>query len=227
MNMIPSLSLLDHVALTVLLVTWLGYPVIIKAFGGQDLTDVMANYRVEWMRQMLHRDERITDVSLARGLFSSVSFFSSTTVFIISGIVGMIASSEGITAALGNSPWLSETDQMAFEIKAGALLLIFIHSFFKFGWSMRLHTYSSILIGAAPQKEHMNSPEAEAIVQKASRLSTLASQHYFAGLRGYYFGLTTLTWFIHPALMIIALFLNLVVQIRRERFSATLSVLTD
>lgn len=216
---------LDMAAAIVLLVGWLGYPWIRQIFRRDDLTERVAAARHAWMRQMLRRDDRITDVSLARGLVQSVAFLASTSVLLISGAIGLFGSAGFIAEIVNQSPWLAPTTRAAFEIKTGVLLLIFVQTFFRLTWAMRLHSYSLILIGAAPPPEEHTTAKALEIAKKSANLSTLASRHYLAGLRGYYFGLAALTWYVHPLLLVGAVLFTYLVLIRRDYFSNASSLL--
>lgn len=219
-----SLGLLNWIGLVLLVICWLLYPIVSRRLPKSDLTTEIERQRHKWMAEMLHREERITDVSLARGLFGSVSFFASTTVLLISGLIGLLASAPSLYESLTLSSVFDETGLAVFEIKICVLIIIFIHAFFKFGWSMRLHTYCMIFIGAAPQREWHESEEAAKVSRQAGALSALASRHYFEGMRGYYFGLATLPWFISPVLLIISVLLTTAVLIRREHYSRALDI---
>lgn len=213
------MPVLDIVAVAALTVGWLGYDMLLKLFRGEDLTDKVVAARQRWMREMLGRADRITDVSLARGLMQSVAFLASTSVLLISGTIGLIGSAGIVVDIINQSTWLVSTSRAMFEIKTGVLLLIFVQTFFRLTWCLRLHSYSMILIGAAPPPERQDTPEAHMIADKSARLSALASRHYLAGLRGYYFGLAALAWYVHPLLLVGAVLFTYVVLIRREYYS--------
>ena len=212
-------------ALAVLLLCWLLYPLFAKLIGSSDLTSEMVKFRGQWLLQMLAREDRITDISLARGLFSSVMFFASTSIFLISGLLGVLASASYIHQLMQDSTWLVHSSVLLFETKVLVLIAIQVHSFFKFTWSMRLHSYSTLLIGAAPGPDQQDSEAARKLIEKAASLSSLASQSYFSGLRGYYFGLAALSWFISPSLLIATVILTTLILLRREHFSRALKAL--
>ena len=131
-TILESLSLSNWIGLILLVVCWLLYPIISRWLPRSDLTAEIEVYRHKWMAQMLHREERITDVSLARGLFGSVSFFASTTVLLISGLIGLLASAPGLYENLSRSSVFDDTGLVIFEVKICVLIIIFIHAFFKF-----------------------------------------------------------------------------------------------
>ena len=210
---------LEFFAGLVLLVGWLGFDVIQKWITAEDLTAKVSEARLRWLNEMLGRADRITDISLARGLMQSVTFLASTSVLLITGAIGLIGSAGFMVDIINESIWLSDTTRATFEIKTGVLLLIFVQTFFRLTWALRLHSYSMILIGAAPSPEDKHKSSAKRIAQKAAGLSALASRHYLAGLRGYYFGWAALAWYVHPLLLVGAIAFTYVVLIRREYFS--------
>ncbi len=220
------MPLLDIAAVTLLIVGWLGYDLLLNLFRGEDLTAKVAAARQRWMLEMLGRADRITDVSLARGLMQSVAFLASTSVLLITGTIGLIGSAGIMVDIINQSTWLIATSRAMFEIKTGVLLLIFVQTFFRLTWCLRLHSYSMILIGAAPAPDAQDTREAKMIADKSARLSALASRHYLAGLRGYYFGLAALAWYVHPLLLVGAVLFTYVVLIRREYYSRA-SLLLD
>lgn len=219
------MSYLDVLALSLLLICWLGFPSFSKWFGKQDLTSAIALYRERWMQTMLNRGDRIADVSLARGLLGTVTFLASTSVLIVSGIVGLIVASESVVLVMNGSFWFAPMDRTQLEMKLGVLLFIFVRTFFKLSWSVRLHSYSSILVGAATLPEQPLDDEGRELAMKAAKMSTLASHHYLGGLTGYYFGFASLAWFIHPVALIVAVFMTVAVLMRREHFSNAVSIL--
>jgi uncharacterized membrane protein len=212
-------------AIGIFLIGWLFYPLIARLVNSDDLTAEITLYRIQWLTQMLSREDRITDVSLARGLFSSVMFLASTSILLISGLLGVLVTASYLHGLVQNSAWLVATSLILFETKIIFLIIIQAHSFFKFTWSMRLHSYTMILIGAAPNVADHDSEVAKALVDKGAKLSSFASKSYFSGLRGYYFGLAALTWFISPEMLIIATVATTITLIHREQFSLAIRTL--
>ena len=102
------------------------------------------------------------------------------------------------------------------------LILILAYAFFKFGWSYRLFNYCSILIGAVPvHREEATQPaESERAVRRAARMNILAGKHFNAGLRGIFFSIGYLGWFVGPLVFVLSTLLLLCVLVRRQFFSA-------
>lgn len=172
-----------------------------------------------WARQLQWREERITDVSLVRGLVAGISFFATTSVFLISGLVAMLSAAERISETMRHYPFFGEVSPEQVELKIGALLLLAISAFFKFTWSIRLHSYSTLMIGAMPEPSHRGSAEANAISDRLAEMSFLASKHYHGGTLAYYLGFSALTWFISAWVFLPTLALVILVILRRDYMS--------
>ena len=54
----------------------------------------MHAYRRLWMRCMLERDNRMVDTQIIANLMRSASFFASTTMFIIAGLIAVLGARE-------------------------------------------------------------------------------------------------------------------------------------
>src|SRR5208282_1464250 len=89
-----------------------------------------------------------------------------------------------------------------FEEKVLLLALIFIYCFLQFTWGMRQFNYCCILVGAAPSPDDP-AEQREVFARQAARLTELGARSFNQGLRGYYFSLATLGWFIHPVAFIV------------------------
>lgn len=216
------LSIIDAAnlaSLVLLLGVHFFYSPVTGHFLGEDVSSRMKHWRLEWAKQALWRHERITDVSLVRGLMGGVAFFASTSVLLISGLVALLRASEAVAATLSEYPLVSAVQPELVSLKIAALLLLAISAFFKFGWSMRLHSYSSIFVGAMPEPDEKGSEYSIAISARVAEMSFLASKHYHGGIRAYYFGFAALTWFLSPWLFLPTLAVIVAVMVRRDYMS--------
>lgn len=217
MQAIASLiDILDIAAFVALFATYYLYDEVTNRVLGPDISTRMKVWRLRWAQQAQWREERITDVSLVRGLSASVSFFASTSIFIVSGLVAMLAASEPITVMLNQYPLGSVSTPEQFSFKIVALLLLAISAFFKFGWAMRLHSYSSLMVGAMPEPSERGSEDADDISMRLSEMSFLASKHFHGGMRAYYLGFAALTWFFSAWLFLATLVVVILVMLRRD-----------
>ncbi len=132
------------------LVWWVGYTAYSDraARKGTNLVGAMARQREQWMRQMVGRDNRMVDVAIVRNLIRTSSFFASTSMLILAGLIAALGASEKAVRIVATVPLVSELSSLQWEMHLLALILIFIYAFFKFTWSIRQLSYCSIQIGA-------------------------------------------------------------------------------
>ena len=183
------------------------------------LRAVMHAHRVEWMRQMLMRDNRVADINILRNLLQGVSFFASTTLLILAGLLTILGASDRGIEIVHALPFASRITLGQWELKLLVLGIIFVYAFFKFTWALRQFNYCSVLIGAAPKSADNN------YAQRAAEVSTNASKDFNQGLRAYYFSLAALGWFVHPWVFVGATTLVIVVLYMREHHSTTMKML--
>lgn len=197
-----------------------------KLVQGKNLLAATNRYRLLWMREMLKRDNRSMDTITVGNVQRSMTFLASTTIFILFGLMTMLNYREHVSGIIEQIPFAKPTNGFLWEIKIFLLIIIFIYAFFKFTWSLRQYNYLGIFIAAMPNhKERID--EHEALARQGTALVANAASHFNNGLRGYYFGLAVLAWFVHPWLFMAATTLVVCVTFRREFHSATLKYLSQ
>ncbi len=216
-----DLTPIDVIALIWFLAVWLTYNLVLDhlVHGPVTLNQNMKALRGVWMRRMLERENRIMDAQLIGHLISSVSFFASTTVLVLAGLLGVLGAVDDVYAAIGRLSFTVKTTKLLFEFKILVLLGIFIFAFFKFTWALRQFNYSCAVIGAAPLAPVPKSRR-EGIAAPAADVLSLAISNFNGGLRSYYFALAALSWFIQPWLFILVTAWILLVLLRRHLLSA-------
>lgn len=202
-----QLTLLDWIALACFGTCWWGFPVYARwrSRSRSSLLDLMNAYRRQWMRQVMTREMRIVDTSILASLGNSATFFSSTTILILGGLLAMLSTSEEVLSAIGKLPLAVRTTAQVWELKIVLMLVIFTYAFFVFTWSLRQFNFVAILVGAAGAR----SSDADAHAQLAARAGRIlehAGESFSKGLRAYYFALAALCWFVHPAMFAAASF---------------------
>jgi uncharacterized membrane protein len=215
------------VALAWFLLAWLGYTLYADYWQAKHgLMGATSRHRQRWMELMVRRENRITDSSLLALQARSAAFFAQTTVFILGGLVALLGAQEKAADVVADVPFAIKAGPLGWELKIGLLAMIFIYTFFKFTWSMRQFNYTAMLIGAA---EPCNGPEDICAdgARRAARMGDLAVSHFNEGVRGYYFGLAALAWFVNPWVFILASTWVVLVLWRREFHSRTLAALRD
>lgn len=226
-HMVP-LTWLDAAALLLLVATWAGYQwyADYSVTHQPRLSREMEHYTREWLVRMVERDNRMVDVNVLRNLTRSSQFFASTTMLILGALVALMGYAEKAASVVAELPFTQQASERAWEFKILLLLLIFVYAFFKFTWSMRQFGFSGILVGATRKP----TPQPEQYAAHTSRIAAIvsfANRNFNQGLRGYYFGVAALSWFLHPALMMAVTLGVLYVLYQREFRSNTLDLLAD
>ena len=218
--------LYDIFAVPWLLLCWFGYARYSerKASAG-NLIGVMARHRERWMVEMLSREMRMVDIQIINNALNSATFFASTSILILAGLFAVLGGLEDVISVLRAIPFAVEPSPTISETKIIVLMLIFMHGFFKFAWSMRQFNYCALLIGAAPETVNPSEEELE-YARAGASVASLASKHFNHGIRTYYFGMATLSWFVHPLALLPTALLVVLVLYRREFRSRTLRALS-
>src|SRR5690606_16858423 len=177
------LSIADALAFVLFLAAWVGYTIYAKyrAKRSYTLSSLMRRHREQWMREMLRRENRISDATIIGNLERVVTFFASTTILILAGLLTAIFASENLLKVLANLHLSGTTSVEVIQFKLFVMVLIFVYAFFKFTWSVREHIFSSILIGSAPQSSGLDSLSAdkvEKIALQAAKMSDLANHDF-------------------------------------------------
>lgn len=223
--MLP-LTWLDAAALALLAAVWAGYQWYsdYSATPRPRLGREMDRFMREWIERMVERDNRMVDVNVLRNLMRSSQFFASTTMLILGALVALMGYAEQAASVMAQLPFAQQVSRRLWEIKILVLLLIFVYTFFKFSWSIRQFGFCSILVGAT-RKPPKDAAEYPTDIDRIAVILSFAHRNFNQGLRGYYFGVATLSWFLHPALMIAVTLGVLYVLHQREFRSRTLQVL--
>ena len=219
-----NLSTADLAALAFFLVVWVLHTLASdgKLVRRISLTTAMNAQREAWMRTMAEREIRIVDTAIMSGLQQGTAFFASRSLIALGGCIALLGASDRVLEVLSTLPLGGAPSRAAFQIKVFGLVLILAFSFFKFGWAYRLFNYCTILIGAVPipHGEASRNPVTETAVWRAAQMNMLAGKHFNSGLRGVFFSIGYLGWFVDPAVFVLSTLLLLSVLVRRQFFSA-------
>lgn len=219
-----DLSTADLAALALFLVAWMLHTLASdgRLVSRMSLTSAMNTQREAWMRTMAEREIRIVDTAIMSGLQQGTAFFASSSLIALGGCFALLGASDRVLQVLSDLPLGGAPSRAAFQIKVFGLVLILAFSFFKFGWAYRLFNYCTILIGAVPipHGEASRNPITETAVWRATQMNMLAGKHFNSGLRGVFFSIGYLGWFVDPAVFVLSTLLLLAVLVRRQFFSA-------
>lgn len=213
-----------------LFICWWGYAAFARqrAKSSYNLAAVLQVYRKRWMEEMLRRQNRIADTALLASLERNVSFLASTAIFIIAGLVTIMASVEQIHATLMSLPFTNaDLTSKQLQFKICLLIAIYVYAFFTLTWAMRQYGFCAVLLGAAPVVDDVSvTPEqTRRFVSTAAKVIDHAGHSYNYGLRAYYFSLSVLPWLFNTWLFMFTVAVVTAVLYRREFKSRTLRTL--
>jgi uncharacterized membrane protein len=223
---ISFLSLLDISALAVLFFLWgvLGWRIEHPSVKRPSTSLIMANYRREWMVQMIARDVRIFDAQTIGTLRQGTSFFASTSVIAIGGTLALIGNADQVASVAADLTDASDPE-IVWELKLLVIVIFLTSAFLKFVWSNRLFGYCSVIMGAAPIDP--NDPKGPRYAHKAAELNIAGARSFNRGLRTIYFGLAAVAWLAGPVPLIIAAIITSGVIWRREFASLSRKALLE
>ncbi len=223
----------DWVAVVAYFAGWAGYVVFAKRHGA-DRPSVLAStnrIRRQWMLQATYREVRVFDGVVIQSLSTSPSFFASTTILIIGGLLAVLGTTEKATELVREIPFAARTSVLVFDLKIVLMLTTFVYAFFRFTWSMRQYTFGALMIAAAPEAEVLKAQGAEgetwrqAFADRAGRVVGLAAETFNDGLRAVYFAFAAIGWFFSPAVFVVATGAVVYILYQREFHSEVLDVL--
>jgi uncharacterized membrane protein len=231
MRILEILPFADWLALAFFLAGWAGYAVFAHQ-RGLTRPSILATtnvYRLRWMRQAVHRDPRMLDGIITQTLSETPSFFCSTTIIIIGGLIALLGTTDKAAELVRDFPFAQPTPMLVFEFKILVLIAIFVYAFFRFSWSMRQYTFVALLIGALPPADLLKeeTEKAEAMARRAATMTGLAAETFNDGLRAYYFSFAAMGWFFSPLALALATMLIIFILFGREFRSEVLAVLRD
>lgn len=214
--MFSFLTALDALALFVFVLCWAGYALVVDHMPmvrRRSVIAAMDEHRRRWLVRSVPKENRIADVAIVGNLMSSTSFLANTCIFIVGGLMALLASPDLGRRVLSAVPYAQQAlSDGAWEARILLLLLIFVRAFFELTWALRQFNYGSILIGGYGQD-----PDAVPAAEIAARVVNRAARHFNTGLRAYYFGLAALAWILHPVALILAS-LWVVSELERREF---------
>ena len=216
----------DYIALALFGFLWVTYSWMTagsgaKMFPRTSLNRAMAERRRAWIYNSLGRDLKMIDTQILAGLQNGTAFFASTSIFALGGCFALLGATDQVEAVFRDLPLVTYSGRTAFELKVGGLTCMFGYAFFKFGWSYRLFNYCTILIGAIPMRAdaELNPAKAQQAVRSAGLMNALAAKNFNAGLRGIFFGLAYLGWFLGAYAFIATTLFVIAILAHRQFFS--------
>jgi uncharacterized membrane protein len=218
----------DWLAVAVFFAAWVGYAAFSRrrSLVRPSLLALTNRERVRWMLQTTRRDNRVLDGVVMQNLSTSPSFFASTTILIIGGLLAAMSASDRASELVREIPFTARTSELVFDIKIGLLMAIFVYAFFRFTWSMRQYTFGALLVASAPEHtDYRDDAARQAFAGRAGRVVGMAAETFNDGLRAYYMSFAAAAWFFSPWALVAASAGVVWVLYRREFHSEVLAVL--
>ena len=221
-----KIPFIDLIAMLWFFVGWVGYSIFAarRANTRHSLVSAMRRYRRQWFSYMLTRENRIGDIAALNNLFTNATFFASTSILILGGLVALLGTTQQVMNVVSDLPFARLESEFVWRIKIILLILVFVYAFFKFTWSQRQFNFCTILVGAAPPPTDQPEQHAE-YIDMITSVASLSAENLNQGLRAYYFSMAALAWFFHPWLFFPATALVVFILYQREFHSRTLEAL--
>ena len=185
------------------------------------VSQIMQEYRRDWMRQFVTRQPRIFDATLIDSLRQGTAFFASACMIAIGGGVALIGNSDRLRGLAEDLTLDPATIQV--EVKIILSLAFLANALLKFVWAHRLFGYCAILMAAVPNDP--NHDLAEHRAGQAAEVNITAAKNFNRGLRSIYFALAALGWLFGPFGLIAAGLAATTVLLRREFASQSRDVM--
>ena len=214
----------DLAAFLALVGAWAGVTLLIERAPRRfpSTSNLMAQYRREWMVQFVARNPRIFDSQLVGQLRQGTSFFASATLLAIGGTLALLGDIERLIGLADDLT--SGTDPViVWEVKILFVVIFLTNAFLKFVWANRLFGYCAVVMGAVPNDPA--DPAAMPRAAKAAEINITAARGFNRGLRALYFALAAAAWLIGPVALLLAVAVTLIVLLRREFASESRAVL--
>lgn len=223
------MPLIDVLALIWFILLWVGYSLFAKkrARHTHCLSSILRSLRVDWMYAVTHKDNHIADAALVGNVERNVTFFASSTILVLAGVLTVLASNEAFVRVIEQLPFTVEQSANLILLKLAGMAAILVFAFFKFTWSIRQFGFVSVLMGMAPSMSRSTVSEEtrDRYARNTAKVLDQAGHEYNYGLRAYYFALAYLCWFANPVFFIIASAIVVYILYRREYRSQVLRAL--
>lgn len=229
-TLVAVLPWLDWLAMAVFFAAWSGYAQFARRQATRTPSLLASTNRVrrEWMLAVTQRENRVLDGVVVQNLSVSPSFFASTTLLIIGGLLAMLGTSERASELVREIPFAARTTELVFDLKVVLLTAIFIYAFFRFTWSLRQYSFGILLVAAAPERgAYADEAERQRFADRAGRVVGMAAETFNDGLRSYYMSFAAMAWFFSPLAWLVATAGVILILYRREFRSDVLAVLNE
>ncbi|MEY1556802.1 DUF599 domain-containing protein [Yoonia sp. R2331] len=192
---LSALSALDLAAAGGLVAVWLllGWMIEHPSAKRPSVTVLMADRRRAWMREMVQREVRIFDSQILASLRQGTSFFASTNILAIGGVLALMGNTEPLSG-IASEVTSEATPTVIWQLKLGLVALFLTNAFLKFVWANRVFGYCAVIMASVPNDP--SDPKAMPQGMQAAELNIRAAINFNRGLRAMYFALGALVWLV-------------------------------
>ena len=203
LDLATLLQPLDIAATVFVVLSWfvLGYLIEHPPKSRPSVTVLVSDRRRDWMRVFVTREPRIFDSQILASLRQGTSFFASTCIFAIGGVLALAKNTDPLVG-VAQEITATTTPVLLIELKLAFVALFLTVAFLKFVWANRVFGYCAVLMSAVPNDA--NDPQALPLAAQAAELNIRAAMNFNRGLRAMYFALGALAWLLGPIPLILA-----------------------
>ena len=222
----------DWAALVWFFAAWVGYAEFARRRATVQPSLLAASNRVrrQWMLQATKRDVRVVDGVVVQNLSTSPSFFASTTILIIGGLLAILGSNDHASALVAELPFAARTSSLVLDFKLVLLAGVFVYAFFRFTWSLRQYSFGALLIASAPERDEfatLGEAARNQFADRAGGVVGLAAETFNDGLRAYYFAFAAAAWLFSPGAFAAGTAGVVWILYQREFHSAALALMRE
>ncbi len=149
--------------------------------------------RRTWVENMLKPGNTIIAIQSLRNIYMAATFLASSSIVFTGSILYIIFSMEQTSGIVTGKGTIALPDYLVF-LKLLILMIAFLASLLNFSLCIRLLNYMVILIGSSPatieETMEMNA------VDYITRMFSKAGIHYTFGIRGFYYTIPLIAWFL-------------------------------
>lgn len=194
---------LDWAGAVFIILSWftIGWMIEHPTAKRPSVTVLMSERRRDWMKVFVTRDPRIFDSQILSSLRQGTSFFASTCLLAIGGVLALVGNTDPLRGVAAEVSTL-QVPVLVWQLKLGLVALFLTNAFLKFVWANRVFGYCAVIMASVPNDPE--DPMAYPRSAQAAELNIRAAINFNRGLRGMYFALGALAWLIGPYALIAA-----------------------
>ena len=222
----------DWAALAWFFAAWIGYAHFARRHAPTQPSLLAAGNHVrrQWMLEATKREVRVLDAVVVQNLSTSPSFFASTTILIVGGLLALLGSGDHTSSLMAELPFTARTSALVLDLKLVLLTGIFVYAFFRFTWSLRQYSFGALLLASAPERDEfatLGEAARERFADRAGGVVGLAAETFNDGLRAYYFAFAAAAWLFSPWAFAVGTAGVVTVLYQREFHSGALALMRE